>query len=313
MPVGHVNITVRDHTRDGRNLTTEVWYPTNETFDTKTSKPTSTGKPTRYELLPGVGFDSPLAIESAAPSSGPHPVVVWSHGRTGLRHIYTKLCEGLATNGYVVVSADHTGDTLFDWLTGANVDDETNERQRLGDVSCLIDAIFDGRLGATLSSVVDPGRVFVAGHSYGGLTAIVSTTGIHGLAGDPRVRAVAGLQAYTRTLPVELIDSISVPTMLLVGLGDLTTPPSTDADPMWQRLSVRGGEHRRVDLPDGGHQACSDFSYYMEVLPTIPDVPQIVVDYLQSIAAESPAGFTDTWRATLETQIAELSRFFAAV
>ena len=303
MAVGHVTFALHDESRAGRTLTTEAWYPTNDT----------TGVTTRYELLPGVGFDSPCAIESAAPASGPHPVIVWSHGRTGLRHIYTKLCEGLATNGYVVVSADHTGDTLFDWLTGANVDDVTNECQRLGDVSFLIDSIVDGRMGTSLSSVVDAGRVFVAGHSYGGLTAIISTTGIHGMSGDSRVRAVAGLQAYTRTLPVELLDAINVPTMLLVGLGDLTTPSSTDADPVWSRLSARDGNHRRVDLPEGGHQACSDFSYYMEVLPSIPDVPQIVVDYLQSIAAESPAGFTSTWRATLDTQIAEVSRFFAAI
>lgn len=303
MAVGHVNLVLRDELREGRSLTTEAWYPTNDT----------TGVTTRYELLPGVGFDSPCAIESALPASGPHPVIVWSHGRTGLRHIYTKLCEGLASNGYVVVSADHTGDTLFDWLTGANVDDVTNERQRLGDVSFLIDSIVDGRMGTSLSSVVDAGRVFVAGHSYGGLTAIISTTGIHGMSGDSRVRAVAGLQAYTRTLPVELLDAINVPTMLLVGLGDLTTPPSTDADPVWSRISASNGNHRRVDLPEGGHQACSDFSYYMEVLPSIPDVPQIVVDYLQSIAAESPAGFTSTWRATLDTQIAEVSRFFAAI
>lgn len=303
MAVGHVNVVLCDELREGRSLTTEAWYPTNDTA----------GVATRYELLPGVGFDSPLAIESAAPTSGSHPIVVWSHGRTGLRHIYTKLCEGLANDGYVVVSADHTGDTLFDWLTGANVDDETNERQRLGDVSFLIDAIVDGRMGTSLSSVVDADRVYVAGHSYGGLTAIISTTGIHGMAGDPRVRAVAGLQAYTRTLPTELLDAIRVPTMLLVGLGDLTTPPATDADPMWARLSSRSGDHRRVDLPDGGHQACSDFAYYMEVLPSIPDVPQIVVDYLQSIAAESPAGFASTWRSTLDTQIGEVSRFFAGV
>lgn len=303
MAVGHVNLVLRDELREGRTLTTEVWYPTNDTA----------GATTRYELLPGVGFDSPCAIESAVPTSGPHPVVVWSHGRTGLRHIYTKLCEGLASDGYVVVSADHTGDTLFDWLTGANVDDETNERQRLGDVSFLIDAIADGRMGTGLSSVVDADRVFVAGHSYGGLTAIISTTGIHGMAGDSRVRAVAGLQAYTRTLPTELLDAITVPTMLLVGLGDLTTPPATDADPMWKRLSSRSSDHRRVDLADGGHQACSDFAYYMEVLPSIPDVPQIVVDYLQSIAAESPAGFASSWRTTLDTQIVEVSRFFAAV
>lgn len=303
MAVGHVNVTLHDESRGGRSLATEVWYPTHD----------SGGDATRYELLPGVGFDSPVAVESALHANGPHPMVVWSHGRTGLRHIYTKLCEGLAANGYVVVSADHNGDTLFDWLTGANVDDETNERQRLGDVSFLIDATLDGRLGSDLSSVVDPGRIFVAGHSYGGLTAIISATGIHDAEGDPRVRAVAGLQAYTRTLPHELIDAISVPTILLVGLGDLTTPPSTDADPMWARLSARGMEHRRVDLADAGHQACSDFAYYMEVLPSIPDVPQIVVDYLQSIAAESPEGFTSTWRATIETQITEISRFFAAV
>ena len=303
MAVGHVNVVLCDELRGGRSLTTEVWYPTNDT----------SGVATRYELLPGVGFDSPVAIESAVPTLGSHPVVVWSHGRTGLRHIYTKLCEGLAADGYVVVSADHTGDTLFDWLTGTNVDDETNERQRLGDVSFLIGAIADGRMGANLSSVVDADRFFVAGHSYGGLTAIISTTGIHGLAGDPRVRAVAGLQAYTRTLPTELLDIIRVPTMLLVGLGDLTTPPATDADPMWARLSARSGHHRRVDLTDGGHQACSDFAYYMEVLPSIPDVPQIVVDYLQSIATESPVGFASTWRTTLDTQISEVSRFFAAV
>lgn len=302
MAVGHVNVALRDESREGRTLTTEVWYPTSDT----------TGVTTRYELLPGVGFDSPCAIESVTPAPGSHPVIVWSHGRTGLRHIYTKLCEGLVANGYVVVAADHTGDTLFDWLTGANVDDESNERLRLGDVSFLIDAIFDGRMGTNLSSVVDAGRVFVAGHSYGGLTAIISTTGIHGMAGDSRVRAVAGLQAYTRTLPTELVDAIRIPTMLLVGLGDLTTPPVTDADPVWARLSARNGNHRRIDLADGGHQACSDFAYYMEVLPSIPDVPRIVVDYLQSIAAESPAGFGETWRTTLDTQIAEVSRFFAA-
>jgi hypothetical protein len=50
----------------------------------------------------------------------------------------------------------------------------------------------------------------------------------------------------------------------------------------------------------------------MEVLPTIPDVPQIVVDYLQSIAAESPPGFATTWRPTLEAQISAIADFFAA-
>ena len=303
MPVGHVTVSLCDDSRNARTLTTEVWYPASAAH----------GVATRYELLPGVGFDSPDAIESAVPKTGRHPLIVWSHGRTGLRHIYTKLCEGLAANGYVVVSADHTGDTLFDWLTGGNVDDETNERQRLADVRFLIDTFNEGPNGVVDALAIDETSIFVAGHSYGGLTAIISHTGLHGLSGDERIRAVAGAQAYTRTLPDEVTNRISVPTLLLVGTGDVTTPPSTDADPLWIQLHARSRLHQRIDLVHGGHQACSDFSYYMEVLPSIPNVPQLVVDYLESIAQESPPGFRTTWRDTLTTQITGISDFFTAV
>jgi predicted dienelactone hydrolase len=300
MTVGHVTVSLQDQARNDRSLTVEAWYPTDARG----------GSTTRYDLLPGVGFDSPTASEALPPLPGRHPLIVWSHGRTGLRHIYTKLCEGLASHGYVVVSSDHPGDTLFDWLTGANVDDVTNERQRLGDVRFLIDSTLAGLIDPVSSTHVDNSAIFVAGHSYGGLTALISHTGIHGLSGDPRIRAIAGAQAYTRTLPDELLDRISIPTLLLVGSGDVTTPPSTDADPIWSRINPRDDRHRRIDLPHGGHQACSDFSYYMEVLPTIPDVPQLVVDYLESIAAESPPGFRETWRTTLDTQITAISDFF---
>ena len=300
MAVGHVTVSLQDEARGGRSLMVEAWYPTD----------VRDGTATRYELLPGVGFHSPMASEALPPSTGQHPLVVWSHGRTGLRHIYTKLCEGLASNGYVVVSSDHPGDTLFDWLTGAHVDDITNERQRLGDVRFLIDSTLAGLIEPISSTHVDDAAIFVAGHSYGGLTALISHTGIHGLQGDPRIRAIAGAQAYTRTLSKDVVDCISVPTLLLVGTGDTTTPPSTDADPIWSRINPRDKRHLRIDLPQGGHQACSDFSYYMEVLPTIADVPQLVVDYLESIAAESPPGFRETWRATLDTQITAISDFF---
>lgn len=298
MTVGHVSLTLTDDMRNGRQLATEVWYPAQESSDVRT----------RYELLPGIAFDSPVATEGAQATIDSCPVVVWSHGRTGLRHNYTILCEALSRRGYVVVSADHAGDTLFDWLTGANVDDETNERQRLGDVSFVIDSLLNG-LGQSLPPI-DAKAVFVGGHSYGGLTAVVSATGIHGIPADDRVRAIAGAQAYTRTLPDEVINRLRVPGLLLVGLGDLTTPPATDADPIWNRLKDTDPRHRRIDLTHGGHQACSDFAYYMEMLPSIPDVPQLVIDYLESIAAESPAGFRDTWRDTLSTQAEAIADFF---
>ena len=302
MSLGHLSTTLTDVNRTGRTINVEAWFPAIGTPEVTT----------RYELLPGVAFDSSLAFEGLAPAKGAFPLLVWSHGRTGLRNNYTQLCEQVAAQGFVVVSSDHPGDTLFDWLTGAQVTDEENEKLRLGDVSFLIDSAIDGTINPRLAENIDREMIFVGGHSYGGLTAIVSSTGIHGLPPDPRVRAIIGAQAYTRTLNDDVINRISIPLLFLVGLGDQTTPPITDADPFWNRLFANDDRHRRVDLPFGGHQACSDFAFYIEMLPSIPDVPQLVIDYLDSIAAESPEGFCDTWRNTLATQIDAIVSFLHA-
>jgi len=212
------------------------------------------------------------------------------------------------------VSSDHPGDTLTDWMTGQNVDDETNDKQRLGDVSFIADCALgiSGELMAGLSSVVDESNLFIGGHSYGGLTALIATTGIHGMPAEKRFKAAIGAQAYTRVLPADLIASVPVPVLLLVGLGDMTTPPATDAEPAWEILSKSALPHRRLNLPYGGHQACSDFALYIELAPGIEGVPQLVLDYLKSIAVESPAGFESSWRTTLAEQIEEIKVFLSA-
>ena len=300
--IGHGSTLIVDSTRGDRVLGLDVWYPTDATA----------GDLASYELLPGIALPSTKALNAAQPTSQRLPLIIWSHGRTGLRQNYSQLCEALAENGFIVAVPDHPGDTLTDWLTGKNVDDQTNEIQRLGDISFTIDQLLAPQAETLLSEfAINTDRVYVAGHSYGGLTAIISSTGMHGVQPDRRVRAIAGAQAYTRTLPNDLIRRINVPTLLLVGSGDVTTPPSSDADPIWTVLSTLNPRNRRVDLPNGGHQACSDFSLYMEVVPTMPGIPQMVLDYLDSIAAESPAGFRDTWRDTMSVQVDNLVEFFA--
>jgi len=286
-------------------LGVDVWYP---------ALVTAENDQTRYELLPGVSFPSATAYENASLASGKFPLLVWSHGRTGLRFNYSQLCEAIAASGFVVVSSDHPGDTLTDWMTGQNVDDETNDKQRLGDVSFIADCALgiSGELMAGLSSVVDESNLFIGGHSYGGLTALIATTGIHGMPAEKRFKAAIGAQAYTRVLPADLIASVPVPVLLLVGLGDMTTPPATDAEPAWEILSKSALPHRRLNLPYGGHQACSDFALYIELAPGIEGVPQLVLDYLKSIAVESPAGFESSWRTTLAEQIEEIKVFLSA-
>lgn len=303
--VGHTSTLVIDDKRDNRMLGVDVWYPADATPE---------NDQTHYELLPGVSLPSATAFENASPASGKFPLLVWSHGRTGLRFNYSQLCEAIAAFGFVVVSSDHPGDTLTDWMTGQNVDDETNDKQRLGDVSFIADCALGthGELMVGLSNIVDENNMFIGGHSYGGLTALIATTGIHGMPAEKRFKAAIGAQAYTRILPAELIASVPVPVLLLVGLGDITTPPATDAEPAWEILRKSALPHRRLNLPYGGHQACSDFSLYMELAPGIEGVPQLVLDYLQSIAAESPTGFETSWRATLSEQIEEMKVFLSA-
>src|SRR4051794_31512129 len=127
--VGRSVTLIADERRDDRVLGIDCWYPALG----------GEGPASVYELLPGIGFTS-SALADAPAAPGAHPLVIWSHGRSGTRSSYSMLCEGLAARGYVVIAPDHPGDTLGDWLLGAAVDDATNETQRVADVRFVIDA-----------------------------------------------------------------------------------------------------------------------------------------------------------------------------
>ena len=115
--VGHASTLLVDAGRDDRLIGVDCWYPAERV----------TGRPRPTRSSPA--WASPRRPASDAPVlAGPRPLVVFSHGRSGLRTSYVMLCEGLAARGFVVVALDHPGDTLLDWMTGTAVDDATNER-----------------------------------------------------------------------------------------------------------------------------------------------------------------------------------------
>jgi predicted dienelactone hydrolase len=281
--VGRSVSLIVDERRDDRMLGIDCWYPA-----LGGDEPHSV-----YELLPGIGFTS-SALADAPAAPGAHPLLIWSHGRSGTRSSYSMLCEGLAARGYVVVAADHPGDTLGDWLLGAAVDDATNEVQRVDDVRFVIDAALGIRPSLDLIPDVDANRLAVAGHSYGAFTAFA-------LAGaepaDTRVRGVAGLESFTRNLSRRVLARIDVPLLMVVGAHDLTTPPDTDADRPFEVLDAKRA--RRIDFEDAGHQACSDVGLYLELAPQVEGLPDIVDDFLQSLAAQVTGRVGDPWRPTV--------------
>ena len=269
-----------------------------------------------YELLPGIGFESAGAHHEPATAPGTFPLVLFSHGRTGMRFAYSLLSEALASRGAVVVSADHPGDALADWLLGTNVDDRTNETNRVGDATFLLDAMLAGAGHTTglpddLLAAIDLHRIAAVGHSYGAYTAFAMVAGARGAAPDTRVRAVIGLQAYTHIISDGALGRIHTPALLVVSEMDNVTPPEFNADRPWALLP--GAPVWRFDLASSAHQAASDMGLYAELAHHIDDLPQIVADYLESNTGDAVGPGLRPWREALALQVRVIWSFLDVV
>ncbi|WP_280481052.1 alpha/beta hydrolase family protein [Nocardia cyriacigeorgica] len=196
--IGRVD-TVLD--RDGRMTPVSVWYPTTA-VGTAPYIPASTAvvraqlaaEAAMWLRTPGAAptmATTVLPVAEGAPLAGDRlPVVIWSPGMGTPRWIASGLLMDLASRGYVVVAIDHTGESPAVEIRGrvrtgtppASADPAYMRTQldtRVADTRHVLD-----RLDAlpVVGGHLDHGRIAMAGHSYGGQTA-VSTA-----AADNRVR-----------------------------------------------------------------------------------------------------------------------------
>ncbi|HEX6500868.1 MAG TPA: chlorophyllase [Micromonosporaceae bacterium] len=110
-------------------------------------------------------------------ATGRFPVVVFSHGLTGLPTDYAALLARWATAGFVVAAPayPHTS-------RGVARFDITDVLNQPADASAVLTAVLDD---AALRDRVDPAHVAAAGHSAGAITTVGLFTG----ARDPRLSA----------------------------------------------------------------------------------------------------------------------------
>jgi len=233
-PVGVRTASLTDPARQ-RLLPTEIWYPATDAYTGRDVAPSTRDT---YELLPGFPPVWQEAVRDAAARPGSYPLIAFSHGFGGHRRQSTFLCTHLASHGYVVAAPDHTGNTIFDVIqmvmalqSGAAMPDPTTIVKefiaaRPADIRFLIDRTLNGTAG-DLASIVDPDRIGMTGHSFGGWTTLAVT------ACEPRIGAALPLAPAggSSPLPAELLQRSlnfewgrDVPTLFLVAERDSLLP-----------------------------------------------------------------------------------------
>jgi penicillin G amidase len=203
--------TYTENPDDNRELNVRVWYPTEATTGTKAPYfSEALGQilsplvdPTEDEndiaqviqALPTNSFLNAPVAESETE----YPVLLFSHGLSALPELYTTQAEALASEGYVVVSINHTYDSslsvfddgrvipqdaaLTEIATGAIDLTETEVFEliaqavdiRTEDAQFILDELGDINAGddplGLLTGKLNLDKVGILGHSLGGATA----------------------------------------------------------------------------------------------------------------------------------------------
>ncbi len=286
--VGVTTVTIADTSGGDRDLTVDVWFPL--------APDAAAGlAPHQYTLLPGTYYESPRAFTAEAEliaPDGPYPLVVYSHGSGSVRYIHSNYTEAIASNGYLVVAPDHIGNTVFERLAEVEADGDAIALNRPRDVTAVIDAFLNPESQETVGFVasVDPGRIAVTGHSFGGFTAYAMASGFANEAGefvaDERVGAIIALApaAGESLLSDELLASIEIPSLVMVGTDDTTTPVEPNVTRPWE-LTASSPAYR-VDLVAAEHQTFTDICAYQDSIPQLPDVLDVVIETIELFAEE---------------------------
>jgi len=290
--VGRRSITLTDADRDGRELVVDIWYPADP--DAAAVAPKSV-----YAFIPGIEFTSEVAAADVPVEAGdPYPFLIYSHGSGGLRFVASTTAELLASHGFVVAAADHTGNTAFDSFLGTSSPREQVAIDRAADTAFVITEMLAEAAadGTPLSGAIDPDRIGIYGHSFGGYTSLAAVSGHDGVPPDTRIKAAVGQAPYTGLLTDAELEAVDVPTLLLSGTKDETTPIPDNTERPWALVS--GRPLYRVDITDAGHQSFVDVCDYQELLATMPDALPAVVDVIDEFALEGCApGLIDIDRA----------------
>lgn len=258
-PVGVRTLALTDPARlnapgnGPRPVTVEVYYPSTATA--------VAGVPEDVVEVLGIDIVATPAFRDVDRAPGTFPLVLFSHGNNGIRFQSFFFAAHLASHGFVVVAPDHHGNTFVDTLLGV-VDPQMTANRPL-DLSFLIDQFlaFAAEPGNFFAGAIDPAKVGVSGHSFGGYTtfAVAGGTFAFGTFTDARVQAIFPQAPFTAVFPDDFFATVTVPTLVVGGSIDTTTPFAEEQQRPFDHLPAGAPVVGLANIIDAGHFTFSDF------------------------------------------------------
>ena len=199
-----------------------VYYPADQKSLTGRTLFSYTEASTLPASLQGIlpaKYNTTAAVDAYAgpPAStkGPYPVVLFSHGYGGERLYYSALLTGIASWGFVVVSADYYERGLAAQALGTNTKPTAafDSSVMASSLAAVERASSDPT--SVLHGVANPNEVAAVGHSAGGGTAFDALDGSH----------VATAIGWAPVGPVGTPSK--KPVMLIGAEGDDVVPPAS--------------------------------------------------------------------------------------
>ena len=283
-PVGVTSLQLDDASRPDaelggfRPLRTEIWYPA---VDAARSLPKNL-----YSefLLRGVAPESiavaeealggyrkgltipeldrtyrNIAVRDVQVRDGKWPLVVFSHGSGGTRVGYVYFTEFLASHGFIVMAADHIGNSRFTIVNGRVVKAggpraQASAKDRPKDVSFLIDSMTRMNAGSDsrFAARVDLDQIAAAGMSFGGST----TENVV----EQERRVKAGIMLAPGG-PTGDRTNYSTPIFMMIGSEDATLKEAGNArDRAYYEASK--GPRYFLEIKDAGHFTFTSVDQY---------------------------------------------------
>ena len=161
-------------------------------------------------------------------SNSPYPTLIFSHGITGSRHLHQILFEYLASRGFIVFAPNHSYDASISIFPDGRIADYRSEitghpdsvairsiqmETRSEDIKYIQNFIVrmnNGDLPSKLKGMIDLNKLALAGHSFGGATAICASSE------NKMIKACIALDGWISPIPNTIINSgMNVPFLFI--------------------------------------------------------------------------------------------------